>query len=124
MAMDNKKIILCVDDMPEVLTNINAVLKKSYDVRSAIDAKSALAILETTKIDLLLLDIEMPGTNGIDFFEKLQKDEKFKNIPVVFITANSEDKTVQKAIKKGAKGYITKPFNPATLLDSVAFFSE
>ncbi|MDR2864080.1 MAG: response regulator [Spirochaetaceae bacterium] len=122
--MDNKKIILCVDDMPEVLTNINAVLKKSYDVRSAIDAKSAFAILETTKIDLLLLDIEMPGTNGIDFFEKLQKDEKFKNIPVVFITANSEDKTVQKVIKKGAKGYITKPFNPETLLDSVAFFSE
>ncbi|MDR3301506.1 MAG: response regulator [Spirochaetaceae bacterium] len=124
MGEIKKKTILGVDDMPEMLTNINAILKKDYDVRTAIDVQSALKILETTKIDLLLLDVEMPTLSGFDFFEKLQKDEALKDIPVVFITANADDETAQKAIKKGVQGYLTKPVSPAALLDAVAFFLD
>jgi putative two-component system response regulator len=124
MGEAKRKTILCVDDMPEMLTNINVILRNDYDVRTAIDVLSALKILETTKIDLLLLDVEMPKISGFDLFGKLQKDERFKDIPVVFITSNSEDKTAQKAIKKGVQGYITKPVSPAALLDAVAFFFD
>lgn len=124
MPDTGKKIVLCVDDMPEVLMNINAILKNQYDVRSAIDIASALRVLETTHVDLLLLDIEMPEMSGIDFFAKLQKDARYQNIPVVFLTADTENKTAQKAIKKGAKGYLTKPVSPAALLESVSFFFD
>ncbi|MDR2467474.1 MAG: response regulator [Spirochaetaceae bacterium] len=118
-----KKIILAVDDMPEALASINAALKEIYDIRCVTDVKSARAALETITPSLLLLDIEMPGVSGLEFLDELQHNEKFKNIPVVFLTANSEDKTSQKAVRKGAKGYIIKPFTPEILRESVAFFS-
>ncbi|MDR2842323.1 MAG: response regulator [Spirochaetaceae bacterium] len=120
--MSDKKIVLAVDDMPEVLSSINAILQEKYDVRLAVDANAATEALESVSVDLVLLDVEMPGMSGLQFIEKLQKDAKFKSIPVVFITANKENKTVQEALKKGAKGYIVKPFSPESLLESVEFF--
>ena len=118
-----KKIILAVDDTPEALRTISAILKKDYDVRCVTDAKAALAALASITPHLLLLDMEMPGMSGMDFLKELQKSEQYKNIPIVFLTANSEEKTAQTAIKCGAKGYIIKPFTPEALLESVAFFS-
>jgi putative two-component system response regulator len=120
--VNEKKIVLAVDDMPEVLQNINAILGDKYDVRLAVDAASAFAALKSATADLLLLDVEMPGVSGIDFLKKLQKDPAYKDIPVVFITANKADKTVKKALNEGAKGYIVKPFTPDALLESVEFF--
>lgn len=117
-----KKIVLAIDDMPEVLQGIGAILQDKYDVRLSRDAASAQSVLEKTKADLILLDFEMPGMSGITFLEKLQKDPVLKDIPVVFITVNRDTALVKKAIKKGAKGYIVKPFPPETLLESVAFF--
>jgi CheY-like chemotaxis protein len=118
----DKKIILAVDDMPEVLSNINAVLQDKYDMRLAVDATSAESALESVAVDLMLLDVEMPGMSGIKFLEKIQKEKKYKNIPVIFLTANKDDKTVKEALQKGAKGYIVKPFSPESLVESVAFF--
>jgi CheY-like chemotaxis protein len=122
MEMDKKKVVLAVDDMPEVLRSISAILGDKYDVRLARDAASAQEALKKIKADLILLDFEMPGVSGIEFLERLQKDPDLKNIPVVFITANHDTSLVKKAIKKGAKGYIAKPFPPETLLESVGFF--
>ncbi|MDR2481658.1 MAG: response regulator [Spirochaetaceae bacterium] len=123
MMGNAKKIIFAVDDMPEVLTSINAVLKNDYDIRCVTDAKSALAALESVMPNLILLDMEMPGMSGLEFLETIQKNDKLKNVPVVFLTSNSETKTAQKAISKGAKGYIIKPFSPDELLKTVTFFS-
>ncbi|MDR2343591.1 MAG: response regulator [Spirochaetaceae bacterium] len=121
--MDIKKnIVLAVDDMPEVLQCINSILQDSYDVRLAVNAASAQEVLKSTNVDLILLDVEMPGMSGLAFLEKLQKNETYKSIPVVFITSSSDDKVVKTAIKSGAKGYITKPFTPEALRESVEFF--
>ncbi|MDR1147142.1 MAG: response regulator [Spirochaetaceae bacterium] len=117
-----KEIVLAVDDMPEVLQSINAILCQDYDVRLAVDAASALAVLKIADVDLILLDVEMPGMSGIEFLDKLQNDSAYKAIPVVFITANSEDSVIKTAIAKGAKGYVTKPFSQSALLESVQFF--
>ncbi|MDR0382709.1 MAG: response regulator [Spirochaetaceae bacterium] len=119
---ERKKIIMAVDDMPEVLRSINAILKDKYDVRLSTDAASAQAALKNIKVDLILLDFEMPGISGMTFLENLQKNPDCKDIPVVFITANHDTELVKKAIKKGAKGYIAKPFPPESLLESVDFF--
>jgi putative two-component system response regulator len=117
-----KKIIMAIDDMPEVLRSISAILKDKYDVRLSTNAASAQAALKTIKADLILLDFEMPGVSGLAFLEALQQDPACKDIPVVFITANRDNELVKDAIKKGAKGYIAKPFPPETLLESVEFF--
>jgi putative two-component system response regulator len=119
---DEKKIVLAVDDMPEVLQSISAILRQDYDVRLAVDAASALTVLGIANVDLILLDVEMPGVSGIEFLEKLQSDSKYKAIPVIFITANKEDEVIKTAIAKGAKGYVTKPFSRSALIESVQFF--
>ncbi|MDR2509998.1 MAG: response regulator [Spirochaetaceae bacterium] len=118
-----KKVVLAVDDMPEILSSINAALSENYDVRCAADAKSAFSALESIKPNVIMLDIEMPEMSGLEILEKLQKDARYKDIPVVFLTANSEESTAQKAIKNGALGYIIKPFTPESLLKSIDFFS-
>jgi CheY-like chemotaxis protein len=119
----NKKVILAVDDMPEVLQSIASILQDKYDVRIAVNATSAQEALEKSgKVDLILLDVEMPGMSGIEFLETLQKNLNYKSIPVVFITGNKDSNVVNEAIKKGGKGYITKPFTRDALLESVWFF--
>jgi CheY-like chemotaxis protein len=118
----NKNIVLAVDDMPEVLQCINSILNDRYDVRLAVDAASAQEVLKSTNVGLILLDIEMPGMSGLALLEKLQKNETYKTIPVVFLTSSSDDKIVKTAIKNGAKGYITKPFTSEALRESVEFF--
>jgi CheY-like chemotaxis protein len=122
VAETGKKIIMAIDDMPEVLRNINAILKDKYDVRLSTNAASAQAVLKIIRADLILLDFEMPGISGLAFLEALQRDPVCKDIPVVFITANRDNGLVKDAIKKGAKGYISKPFSPEALLESVEFF--
>lgn len=117
-----KKIVMAIDDMPEVLRSINAILKDKYDVRLLTNVASAQGALKSIKADLILLDFEMPGVSGMTFLEQLQKDPAFKDIPVVFITANHDNELVKKAIKEGAKGYIAKPFTPEALAESVEFF--
>ncbi|MDR0409112.1 MAG: response regulator [Spirochaetaceae bacterium] len=118
-----KKVVLAVDDTPEALQSISSILGNDYDVRLAVDAASAEAALsKIDNVDLMLLDVEMPDVSGIKFLEKLQRNPSYKNIPVVFITAHKEDAVIKKAIKNGAKGYVTKPFSPDALLESVRFF--
>jgi two-component system phosphate regulon response regulator PhoB len=72
----------------------------------------------------MLLDIALPGMSGIEFLRQMQQNERYRSIPVVFLTASSDDQTAQKALKAGAKGYLTKPFAPAAILESVQFFLE
>ena len=117
-----KNIILAVDDMPEVLQCIISILQDSYDVRLAVDVSSAEEVLKSTQVNLILLDVEMPGMSGLAFLKKLQENEEYKKIPVVFITSHNDDKIVKTAIKNGAKGYITKPFTSDALRESVEFF--
>jgi CheY-like chemotaxis protein len=117
-----KNTVLAVDDMPEVLQCINSILQDNFDVRLAVNAASAQEVLKNTQVDLILLDVEMPGMSGLAFLEKLQKNETYKKIPVVFITSNKDDKIVKTAIKNGAKGYIVKPFTSEALRESVEFF--
>ncbi|MDR2660339.1 MAG: response regulator, partial [Spirochaetaceae bacterium] len=87
MRGKGKKIVLAVDDMPEVLQSINSILGDEYDVRLAVDAASAQEFLKISKVDLMLLDVEMPGMTGLEFLEKLQSNPEHKRIPVVFITS-------------------------------------
>ncbi|MDR2535318.1 MAG: response regulator [Treponema sp.] len=117
--MDDKKIILAVDDMSGNLRTIKVILEKQFDVRLAKSGEIALSVLEGEKVDLILLDIEMPGMSGFEFLEKVKNNPGTQDIPVVFITSHAENELVRTASKFGIKDYIVKPILPETLTKRV-----
>jgi CheY-like chemotaxis protein len=105
-----KKVILAIDDMGEVLMSINEILGDEYDVRLAKNADAGLMLFDKEHVDLALLDIEMPEKSGIDILRIIRHNPAFKNLPVIFITSNSSKMIVQQAVSMGIEGYISKPF--------------
>jgi CheY-like chemotaxis protein len=117
---DKEPVILAVDDMPEILMSLLSILANTYDVRTAKTATAAFSVLHGEHVALILLDIEMPRMSGFEFLEYLHKQPEYANIPVIFITSNSEQEAVIHAMEMGAKGYIVKPFTQDRVLDKIA----
>ncbi len=113
-----QKRILVVDDDSMNLVRTKMILKKHYNVILAESGEEALRKLKTEKIDLVLLDIAMPGMNGIETFEQM-KDYPIR-IPVIFLTASGDEEDVKSAIRLGAVNYLKKPFYPQELLKRIA----
>lgn len=108
--------ILVVDDNRQNLTIVSNFLKeKNYKLALAIDVNSAMKILESNKIDLILLDIMMPGMDGFSVCRKLKENKETKDIPVIFLTAKAETEDIVKGFQVGGVDYITKPFNKEEL---------
>jgi two-component system, chemotaxis family, chemotaxis protein CheY len=84
-------------------------------VREASDGGRALTILKDTPVDLVVTDWSMPSINGIELLYLMHQDEELKDIPVLFLTARTDVRSVEQAIGAGANGYIVKPFTPALL---------
>jgi PleD family two-component response regulator len=110
-----KKVIMAVDDMPSNLMKIKEILGNLYDVRLAKNAHMALSMLNRFDIDLILLDIEMPGMSGFEFMETCKEDYTRSKIPVIFVTSHATKDFVVRAAQAGARDYIAKPFDPETL---------
>jgi len=103
--------ILVVDDEEPVALSIELSLRRDYQVRVANSAAEALKIIRRTQPDMIILDIIMPGMNGIEFCNELRRDPILRNIPILFLTAKGrvEDKII--GLEAGADDYITKPFD-------------
>ncbi|MDR0731376.1 MAG: response regulator, partial [Treponema sp.] len=87
---DKKQIILAVDDMPVNLAVIRDILQNDFDMRLSKSARGALALLNSVKVDLILLDVEMPEMSGFEFLDKIKNNAEhpeLKDIPVIFITS-------------------------------------
>ncbi len=112
-----KPKILCVDDAPvnlQILDNLLA--PRGYEVHTATDGLAALEIITQEDMDLVLLDVMMPEINGFEVCRWLKEQEKFRDIPVVMITAlNSTQDRIQ-GIEAGAADFITKPFDQGEVL--------
>jgi DNA-binding response OmpR family regulator len=108
--------ILVVDDNQENLKVISSFLKeKQYRIALATDGESAIKILENNKIDLILLDIMMPGMDGFEVCQILKEKQETKDIPVIFLTARTETDDIVKGFQIGGVDYITKPFRKEEL---------
>lgn len=116
--MDNSKgTILIVDDNTNNLKVLAGVLKESkYDFRMAKSGQLALNILEKTKPDLILLDIQMPEMDGFETCKRIKEKEENTGIPIIFLTANTDSESIKKAFKSGGVDFVTKPFNSDELL--------
>ncbi|MDR1156966.1 MAG: response regulator [Oscillospiraceae bacterium] len=117
--MENKKIILAVDDMPTNLQILQSLLSDEFSVRLAKSGQMALSALARIQVDLILLDIEMPGLSGFDVMNELQKSPDFRDIPVIFVTAHATRDFIARAAKVGAKDYLVKPFDSQALREKV-----
>ncbi len=116
-----RKIVLVVDDAPANLAVLTEILKPGYQVRAAKNGALALKIANApTPPDVVLLDVEMPDMDGYQVCEKLKADEKTRGIPVVFVTGHADPDQQQKGMALGAAGYLTKPVEPAMVLEKLA----
>ena len=110
--------ILVVDDVPQNVRLLEAVLApRGFDVVSATDGDSALKLVESSKPDLVLLDVMMPEPDGYEVCRRLRADDETAVLPVIMVTASTDEKT--KAIEVGADDLIAKPFNHDELLARV-----
>lgn len=115
------KTIMVIDDDPMNLRMAEFILKKNH-FETILVSSGSEGIDKLTggvKVDLLLLDIEMPGMNGIETLEQIRQEPSLKDLPVIFLTASSERDNVIDAGKLGAIGYVKKPFLPDDLIKRV-----
>ncbi|GHV69316.1 hypothetical protein AGMMS49928_11160 [Spirochaetia bacterium] len=115
-----KKSILVIDDMSENLRIIKTILEDSYTVRLARSGALAKSILSTAVVDLILLDIEMPGQSGLEYIAWLKKNPVTSHIPVIFVSSHAETEVVKQALQFKVEGYIIKPINPKLLRQRVS----
>jgi DNA-binding response OmpR family regulator len=114
------KRILVVDDEPHIVKLVGSRLKANgFEVLSAYNGLQALRVAYTEKPDLILLDVRMPDGGGFAVFENLKASEVTCKIPVIFMTADPEQETREKALDMGPEYFLNKPFNPEELLAKI-----
>ncbi len=121
-----KAKILIVDDVPANIRLLEAALTPDYEISATTAGREALEIVHGRESvpDLILLDIMMPGMDGYEVCRILKSDELTRHIPVIFITARTEEEEETKGLLLGAVDYITKPFSPAVVKARVNTHTE
>lgn len=115
--------IFVVDDHPVNLKLACDVLEfEGYKVGRAVDAEEAQEILQHTVPDLILMDIALPGMDGLTLTRKLKADPRLQHVPIVALTAFAMKGDDRKALEAGCDGYITKPIDTRKLAEQVAGF--
>lgn len=114
------KTILVVDDEKDLLDLIEYNLKKEgFQVLKAENGEQGIALAKQSKPDLVLLDIMMPKMDGLEAVEIMRKDDDLKRIPIIFLTARSDEKTEVEGLNKGGDDYITKPISTTKLISRI-----
>ncbi len=115
--MKAKPVILVVDDLTQNNDLLEAYLvPQGYEVIKAVSGEEALKILADSQIDLILLDVMMPGMDGFEVTRRIRQDKKNKLMPIILVTALKETEDRIKGIQAGCDDYISKPFNKMELL--------
>lgn len=119
-AAPQDKHILVVDDEPPLRALVKANLEvEGFRVSEAVDGIEAMTFLVSEKPDLILLDIMMPVKNGIEVLEELAASDSLRDIPVLLLTAKGELEDLERGAALGARGHITKPFDPEQMVRTV-----
>ena len=119
MEKPDRPAILVVDDLPANVTLLTGILNPYYQIRTARDGIMALESADRDPPDLILLDVMMPGIDGYEVCRRLKENPKTRKIPVLFVTAKSEDVDETKGFEVGAMDYIAKPVRLRVVLARV-----
>jgi len=119
------KTVLVIDDSTTNIVLLQAILfKKGYEIQTALSVKEAYSIMEKKLPDLILLDLLMPRVNGYDFLKEIKSNDTMQNIPVVVVSALTDQENIKKTIEFGAHSFVKKPVeiqNLVELVDSILF---
>jgi len=114
------RLALVVDDDEDNALIASSMLRaQGFKVRVAYDGPSALKLLEEERPDLILLDVMMPEMNGLEVLERIRANPRNAAVPVILVTAKTQDEDVLAGYKSGADYYITKPFTSRQLLHGI-----
>ncbi|UXN63704.1 response regulator [Phyllobacterium sp. A18/5-2] len=113
--------VIYVDDESDIreVASMALELDAALEVRTCAGGQEALEVARSWKPNLILLDVMMPGMDGPMTLEELRRDAITQNIPVVFITARTQARDVERFLQLGAAGVIAKPFDPMALAEDV-----
>ncbi|MEH6690899.1 MAG: response regulator [Pseudorhizobium pelagicum] len=112
--------ILTVDDSASIrLTTRVALSNAGYTVTEAVDGKDGLAKLDAGQFDIIVTDLNMPNMDGLTMIRELRKLPAHTGVPVIFLTTESDAEIKQQAKAAGATGWLTKPFDPESLVKIV-----
>ena len=118
--MMSRQSVLVVEDEEDIMEVIRFNLEKEgYEVNQALSGEKALQMIENNLPSLVLLDLMLPGINGLDLCRIFKQNDRTKAIPVIMLTAKSEDADIVAGLEMGAEDYITKPFSPRVLVARV-----
>jgi two-component system sensor histidine kinase/response regulator len=113
-------VILIVDDNPQNLQVLANLLKEEkYEIEFAINGEATLDWLKNRQFDIVLLDINMPGMNGFEVCKRIRSDKETQDIPIIFLSAESERESILKGFEVGAQDFVIKPFDSRELLARV-----
>jgi phosphate regulon transcriptional regulator PhoB len=115
-----RRQMLVVDDEPDIVELVAYNLKKEgFDVSSAADGEEALSVIRRGNFDFLILDLMLPGIQGMELCRVLRNDPKTAQIPIIMLTAKGEEVDRIIGLETGADDYMTKPFSPRELIARV-----
>lgn len=115
------KKILTVDDSRTILKMLEVTLTDAgFQTLQAEDGVEGLGVLEHCSPDVIVTDINMPRLDGFGFIERVRRDDKFRAIPILVLTTESDAEKKERARKAGATGWIVKPFDPTKLIDAIS----
>lgn len=109
--------ILVVDDEPDILELVRYTLTQNgYDVTCVLSGEEAIITLHSSRPDLVILDLMLPGADGLEVCKSMKNSSQTADIPIIMLTARAEDADVVTGLELGADDYLTKPFSPRVLL--------
>ncbi len=118
-----KKVILVADDSSTVRKFVKYSLQlKEFDVITAVDGMDALEKMSQTKVDMAIVDLNMPNMDGYELIETLRGSEDYENLPVVILSSEGGDAAIERGKQAGANAYMNKPFDAKRLQYTVAKF--
>lgn len=117
--MKVKKHILIVDDVTTNLKCVGEILRNDYALSMAKSGEQALQMIGKVKPDLVLLDVKMPGMDGYETFKAMKENPDTADVPVIFLTADTENGSEVKGLKLGASDFIRKPYEPEIMLGRI-----
>ena len=116
----NKRTILIVDDSEYVRSYHSYILEQAhFHVITAFDGSDGLEKLYTNSCDLVLTDINMGHMDGYDFIRRIRADEKYRSIPIIIVSTESESKDKMKGFEAGANLYMVKPSSPEMMIEKI-----
>ena len=120
--MEDRKILV-IEDNELNMKLVRTLLKLgNFQVIEAVDAETGIQLARNTDPDIILMDVQLPGMDGLEATQILKKDPKTQIIPIVALTSYAMTGDKKKALNAGCDGYITKPINTRTFLDEISRF--